>query len=200
MKNWMLISVAFLSLAFLGCEKEDLPDVNTLSQQEIDDLQFLREEEKLARDVYQFSNELYDEMIFANISNSEQKHMDEVLGLLEKYDIEDPASTEVGKFNNPNLQNLYDQLTDQASNSLLDALIVGATIEDLDINDLKTNVANTDRSDLLAVYEMLQCGSRNHLRGYTSWIDNNGGSYAPQYIDQAEYDEILAGEHEHCGR
>jgi hypothetical protein len=75
--------------------------------------------------------------IFLNISDSEQQHTDAVLGLIEKYNLPDPAAdTPMGEFDNLVLQGLYDLLTAQGTASLIDALIVGATIEDLDINDL----------------------------------------------------------------
>ena len=66
-------------------------DVEALNAEEEAGLLFMREEEKLARDVYL---ELFDEWglrVFENIAESEQKHMDAVLYLLGKYGLEDPA-------------------------------------------------------------------------------------------------------------
>ena len=120
--------------------------------------------------------------------------MDAILDLLDYYNLEDPAAgLAVGEFANPDLQTLYDQLTLQGSADLNAALSVGATIEDLDINDLAVALTNTSRQNITTVYESLQCGSRNHLRAFTSQLESRGGSYSPQYISPTLYDEIIDG-------
>ena len=170
-----------------------------LSQAEINNLKFLREEEKLARDVYLYSYDKYQLMIFDNISQSEQRHMNSVLNLLNKYGIPDSASAEIGVFNNPDLQKLYNSLTKQADISSVEALKAGATIEDLDINDIDDFTANTTKPDLLNVYENLNCGSKNHIRAFTRWLENNEVTYAPQYISVEEYTIILSSSNGGCG-
>ena len=172
----------------------------TVSDAEIDLLKYMREEEKLARDVYVKMFALYDAPVFNNISKSEQTHMDRVLCLLEYYGIEDPASTESGVFTNPDLQALYDALIAQGSVSLTDAYTVGATIEDVDIYDLEEYIAQTDNPAIISVYENLTCGSRNHMRAFISQLNNLGETYTPQFIPQTEYDEIINGGHEQCGQ
>jgi hypothetical protein len=204
-KYFIMKSMTFVLLAlgfalFANCDKKsDVPFTDSLSQAEINDLLYLREEEKLARDVYLYSKALYGIRIFSNISNSEQRHMDKVLGLLEKYGISGPVSAEEGVFNNPELQNLYDELTAKSALSLLDALVVGATIEDLDIRDIEAYEARTAKSDLLSVYSSLKCGSRNHIRAYSSQITSNGDTYVPQYLSQMQYEDIINESHESCG-
>ena len=79
-------------------------DISDLSQLEIDGLKFMREEEKLARDVYLALYEYWQLPIFSNIAGSESTHMEAVLTLLEKYEIADSASSEIGKFNTENFQ------------------------------------------------------------------------------------------------
>lgn len=164
-----------------------------LNADELSTLPFMREEEKLARDVYIFLHNKWGSLIFSNISNSEQTHMNAVLLLLNKYNIPDPVgSNGIGVFNNPVLQNLYVQLTAQGSASTLEALKVGATIEDLDIYDLKTALAKVDNQDIILVYNNLMKGSRNHLRSFYSNIQLAGATYIPQYISQAELDAIIS--------
>jgi hypothetical protein len=85
-----------------------------------------------------------------------------------------------------------------AAPSSVDGFIVGATIEDLDINDIDDLYANTVKSDLTAVYDKLTCGSRNHLRSFYNKIVSNGASYVPQYISQDEFDDIVATPKENC--
>ena len=179
---------------------EDEISVNstTLSDDEIADLYFLREEEKLARDVYLYSYNIYNLQIFKNISNSEQSHMDNVLKLLISYNLEDSASNVIGEFNNPELQEIYNNLIQQSSISIIEALTVGNVIEDLDINDLLSNEERTTKTDLLLMYGSLRCGSRNHLRNYYSQLVQEGGTYTPIYITSNDFEEIINSENEKC--
>jgi hypothetical protein len=171
-----------------------------ISEAEISDLKFLREEEKLARDVYLFSFDKYQISIFKNISNSEQTHTDSVLFLLNRYGISDPALTERGVFVNPVLQGLYNDLTAQASISSVEALKVGATVEDLDINDIDHFTVNTSKADLLYVYNNLNCGSKNHIRSYTNQLVIYGVNYVPQFLSVADYNAILSSPNVKCGK
>ncbi len=202
----LLISI-FISSAVIftiGCSKDDEVNDNdttteaTLSQAEIDMLTQMREEEKLARDVYNALYTKHGKNYFTNISSSEQTHMDKVLDLLNKYGINDPAPTEAGKFTNPDLQNLYNMLVAKGDSSLTHALLVGATIEDLDIYDLEDFISKTDNTDILSAFDLLNCGSRNHMRSFISNLNQEGGSYTPVFITQAYYDNILNTEKEKC--
>ena len=160
----------------------------------------LREEEKLARDVYLYAYDKYGQGPFGNISNSEQRHMDAILQLLNKFGLPDPASPDRGVFNNQTLQDLYNTLTAQVDLSYVDALRVGATIEDLDIKDIKEFEANTDKTNILDTFGRLKCGSRNHMRAYYSALQTEGVTYTAQYIPQAELDDIVNSPNEQCGR
>ena len=195
-----LISTSVLISSCSDSENDDEVSIQetTLSQLEIDDLNFLREEEKLARDVYLYSYDLYNLQIFKNVSNSEQKHMDSVLELLNKYNLPDPASKKMGEFNNSELQNLYNDLTQKSSISVVEALEVGNLIEDLDIKDIATNEGRTINIDLLDVYTSLKCGSRNHLRNYYAQLIFNGGLYVPTYISIDEFEAIITTSNEQC--
>jgi hypothetical protein len=137
-----------------------------LTQVEIDDLYFMREEEKLARDVYIALYEQWGNRVFYNISLSEQKHTDAVLGLIVKYGLEDPASTESGIFNDPYLQQLYDDLIGMGMAGELEALQIGVLIEVTDITDIEECMTHTDKADILNVYGNLLAGSENHLDAF----------------------------------
>lgn len=201
MKNLIYLSLFVLiaTASLVSCDDDEITNEVLLTQEEENDLLFLREEEKLARDVYLYSFDKYGLTISDNISISEQNHMDKVLSILNQYNLADPASTEIGIFNNTDLQALYNNLTAKVDSSIIDALIVGATIEDLDIRDLEVSKTRTTNADILALYNTLLCGSKNHLRGYNKQIELEGGSYTPQYISQNEFDEILSLNHEQCG-
>lgn len=208
MKNIFLTLSIIATLIITSCsnddnitneqfKKEAAVDI-ILTTQEIEDLLFLREEEKLARDVYLFSFEKYNLQIFKNISNSEAQHMSSVLNLLNKYNIDDPVSSEIGIFNNVELQNIYNILIEQSRISLLDAFKAGNKIEDLDIKDLSLNETRTDKLDLLIVYANLKCGSRNHLRNFNIQVLQNEGFYIPEFISQEDFDGIITTSNEKC--
>lgn len=154
----------------------------------------MREEEKLARDVYLALFEKWELAIFDNISQSENRHTEAVKSLLDKYGIADPVTDDTpGVFKNPAVQKLYDDLTAQGSMSALDALKVGATIEDMDIYDLNAKLAATDNDDITTVYANLKSGSENHLRAFVFQITSLGATYTPQFITLDEYNQIIAG-------
>lgn len=197
MKKALIVTIIIIITSLLACSKDDL---TVLSQQEKDDLSFLREEEKLARDVYLFSYNKYGDEIFNNISQSEQNHMNSVLTLLKKYKVNDPAQSAIGVFSNETLQDLYNDLTAQSDSSLIEALKVGALIEDLDIKDIDLNILNTKNTDLMSMYLRLRCGSTNHMRAFTKQIDGNGSSYTPQFISSDIFFSIINSENQKCSK
>lgn len=166
---------------------------SALSSEESSGLQFMIEEEKLARDVYQTLDTQWNLRIFQNISRAEQQHMDAVAILLDQYELANPtASNDIGVFADPDLQALYNQLVEDGSQSLTAALLVGTAIEEIDILDLEVYIGQTDNADLLRVYANLMRGSENHLRAFVSnWERRTGESYAPQYLSQADYGDLM---------
>jgi hypothetical protein len=126
-------------------------------------LTYLREEEKLARDAYLSMNDIWGTRVFASIALAEQRHMDAIGNLLDKYGLPDPAQDEVGVFTNADLQALYDQLIDQGQQSELNAIMVGVAIEEENIADLTAAIAGTSKLDLQQVYTTLLRASQTHL-------------------------------------
>ncbi len=159
----------------------------------------MREEEKLARDVYLTLGARWDVNVFRNIPRAEQRHMDAVGRLLQRYGIEDPIQpgTEdtVGVFTSDELRGLYDELVAQGQGSLGDALRVGAAIEELDIDDLDDALADLPGGrpvDIAQVYANLTRGSRNHLRAFVGQLRARGEAYEPSYLSVETVEKILA--------
>ena len=177
---------------------KDVSPTAGISEVEIAGLLLMREEEKLARDVYTVLGEQWGVAIFGNIAHSEQTHMDAVAVLLAHYGISDPVSEneEIGIFVDPELQQLYGRLVSEGSTSIPAALGVGATIEDLDIFDLERLIGETDKEDIVVTYKNLQKGSRNHLRAFVRQIEQRGGTYKPQYISPDTYKSIIGSTQE----
>ena len=164
-----------------------------LDYEEEQSLIFMREEEKLARDVYLTFYEQWEDTVFANIAESEQTHTDTIEDMLEKYGLPDPVVDDtIGVFVNSFLLEKYYELVAKGQVSELDALMVGAFIEELDIIDLQEAVEQTDEEDLEQLYSNLMRGSRNHLRAFAERIEEAAGEdYSAQLLDQEAVDAIV---------
>jgi hypothetical protein len=214
----IIISVVSLSLLFGACNdgleeinvsdaQQDVNQLNDLSQVAISDaennaLVFMREEEKLARDVYTYLFDKWNVKVFSNISGSEQTHMNAILALMDNFQIDDPVgANQIGVFENTNLQQLHDDLIALGQADLVGAYKVGAAIEEIDILDLQKELDESiENENIRLVFENLMKGSRNHLRSFVSNLKRIGVDYAPQYMSQEAYDAIINFSSERGGR
>ena len=185
------VAVGTASAAGPGAGRSPAPALAELDSAEAATLLFMREEEKLARDVYLALNQAWPSALFVNIAESEQRHMDSIKKLLDKYGLADPASGVLGVFVDSELQQLYDDLSTGGEGSYLAALKVGGLIEEVDIEDLEDAIAETDNTDVATVYGSLMRGSRNHLRAFAAAIERLGVPYVAQQLPQAEVDAII---------
>lgn len=135
-------------------------------------LAYMREEEKLARDVYQQLYEKWDLNIFRNITASESRHYNAVGTLLARYGVSDPArNTQPGIYADAKLAALYQELIAKGMRSVKDALEVGVLIEKTDIADLETALKAAAKLDIKRVYTNLLNGSYNHLEAFESNLE-----------------------------
>jgi hypothetical protein len=183
-----------LSLGVVGAGHSTV-QASALSEEDVSGILYVREEEKLARDVYQVLYERWGVAVFSQIARSEQQHMDAMLGLVERYGLDDPAAGhDVGVFVDPSLQELYDDLIARGEASLEGALLVGGYIEEFDIIDLDERIAATDQAAIQQVYGNLLRGSRNHLRAFVQDYERViGEAYPVQVLEQDVFDAIIAG-------
>jgi hypothetical protein len=192
-------------------------DDGVLDYNERTHLIFMREEEKLARDVYTKLGSMYpDSVIFGNIDDSEQRHTTAVKNMIEKYGYEDPNTNDnIGVFTGKDygwyFTEKYNLLVERASISELEALYVGAFIEELDMMDInqcpkvivdadngidevtRCGRISTGNSDIVKLYDSLLDGSDSHLEGYVKNIEKQigQGNYQAQVLSQEQVDEIL---------
>jgi hypothetical protein len=123
---------------------------NTLSTTDAEDLLYMRQEEKLAGDVYQVLYDKWGARVFTNINRSELTHQSAVADLMAEFGLDDPvAELAAGDFLDPDLQALYDELVERGTTSLEEALRVGAHIEELDITDLRDQQSGITAIDLV---------------------------------------------------
>ena len=174
-------------VAYIG----SLP-LQTVDAAERAELLHMRQEEKLARDVYRTLYQAWSVPAFDNIAKSEQAHMDLVALILNRYGIPDPLpSNQVGVFADPLFTDLYNIFVAFGTRSQLNAEIVGCVIEDLDIFDLDFALAGTDNRDMGTVWQNLQRGSRNHMRAFYGLIENRGFVYPGFFLDAAAIQAIV---------
>jgi len=163
-----------------------------LTNADIEGLKFMREEEKMARDVYQTLDRQWNVRSFSNIAEAEQRHMNRVKMVMESYGVVDPVvNDQVGVFTNPQLSAMYVQLVKRGQTSRQEALKVGALIEETDIKDLRDRLNATADPQLKNLYNNLLQGSYNHLQAFVRQIERQGGSYIPQVLSQQEVKAIL---------
>ncbi len=158
---------------------------------ELDILLMMKEEEKLARDVYSVLYQKWGKTIFSSIAAAEDRHMDAVIYLLKYYGSADTLPGEPGVFTIDEIQVLYDDLVAKGSVSLEEAYMTGALIEEMDIKDLTEALEVTINENIIRIFENLLKGSRNHLRAFNRQITNLGLAYTPVYISQEEFDLIV---------
>ncbi len=167
--------------------------VESLNEAEEAGILQLREEEKLARDVYTLLEEKWGLSAFSQIKPSEQKHMDAVAKLINRYDLLDPAQESIGSFENQKISSLFETLMTKGEQSEVDALQVGMTVEDVDIYDIDEILSKNDNQDIQVVFTNLRNGSIKHLQRFYTDLKTLGGTYEPQYISQELFDQLTIG-------
>jgi hypothetical protein len=165
----------------------------SLSTAERAGLVYMREEEKLAHDVYLLSSGRWGTQIFANITASESNHMAAMKTLLDRYSIPDPAAGRPpGSFEDATLQSLFDTLAGRSRTSLVEALVVGAEIEEIDLIDIEKRKAEADNADIVSTYANLIEGSKNHLRAFVRALASQSVVYEPRHLSAEYYREVIA--------
>lgn len=176
-------------------QPEEMENVDEpLSPEEIAGISYVREEEKLARDLCLTMYEQWGLKFFQNIGDSEAAHSDVAKRLIIRYELEDPVGEdEVGLFSNETLRELYKQLIAQGTLSRIDAIKVGAAIEEISILDLEKYLLQTDDSEIQLVYEGLLEGSYGHLHSFVRMFEQQSGEvYQPQHLDLEKFNTVMA--------
>jgi hypothetical protein len=166
-------------------------EASALSARERDGVLFIWEEEKAARDLYTSLYEANNLSIFQNLMRSEQSHMDQAKGVMDRYSLSVPGDDEPGVFENQTLQTVHDDLLREGLGSDEDALLVAAEFEEISIIDLEAELAFAENEDVRVVYQGLLAGSLKHLRSYVADLESLGITYSPRHIEEARYRDIV---------
>jgi hypothetical protein len=151
----------------------------------------MRDEEKLAHDVYVALGEKWKLPMFANISQAEKRHMTVIDQLIKNYSVAIPTDKGATEFWDGKYAELYEQLVATGSNSIADAIQVGIEIEELDIRDLREQLQSIQHSDVRAVYTRLEQASQRHLRTFVRGAEWLGVTPVAKHLEQAAFDSIL---------
>ncbi|MCP4121559.1 MAG: DUF2202 domain-containing protein [Bacteroidetes bacterium] len=157
-------------------------------------LLFLYEEEKVARDVYDYFEALYEITPFVHISDSEQRHFETLEALVISLGIiteDEVIRNEAGIFQNTELQGLYDDFIQRGDESLIEALNVSAFIEEHDIIGLKAMLDNSDNTEVNETMDYLINASHNHLRAFNRNLDMRDVAYTPVLLDESYFNDII---------
>ncbi|MBH0008303.1 DUF2202 domain-containing protein [Salinibacterium sp. SWN1162] len=142
-------------------------DSGTLTGEQEATLSLMAEEEKVAHDLYIEFGDLYGDKVFGNIANAESNHLSAVQTLLERYELTDPTVGQaVGEFDSESMQELYDSLLAQGSESRDGAYEAARTVEKTDIRDLAAAADDATAPDVIVVYERLLAASEKHLTAF----------------------------------
>ena len=167
-----------------------------LTQELIDTISYMGNEERLAYDVYNELYRQYGTKQFTNIAaKSEYKHITAVQELVQKYILNDdinftnvdlPAlgyintpieNMQAGTYDIAKIQGLYDSLVSQGATSEIDALKVGCIIEVVDVTDLDSYITLAEKSnasDIVTVFNFLRDGSYNHYWAFDKGLKKAG--------------------------
>lgn len=165
-----------------------------ISQDEIRDLRYTREEQKMSIDLYREFYMLYDHHVFDQIATSEERNMEKVRKLLDVYGLVDPITgiRELrGKFHNATIQQHYDHFYALGIQSRTDALRVSAQVEELDISILQVHINRTDNPLLRRTYENLLKESENHLMTFVRHLEMEGQDYHATIFSEEELKHLL---------
>lgn len=190
MKTYLFTIIIFLSLIF-----NPLKVFSQLTDAEINSIMSLREEEKVAYDVYTFMFEKYESKVFKNIAENEKDHMDKIKELIIQFNLNDPLSgisDQKGVFNNKKMQALYDEMIMAGNYGLLDALRAAARFEETDIIDLRNDLSAASDQTVVNTYINLESSSQDHLRALVKVIKEEGISYKPSYLSKEDFDKIMS--------
>ena len=144
-----------------------------LDEQAQEHVAFIREEERLARDLYTALDAHHDGLApFSMIKNAEQRHFDAAGRLIDIYHLDDPSEgAEAGEYAFDELQERYDGWLERGLKSEQEAFTVGVELETADIADLEKMIADIDNAQVDRVLGHLLQGSEHHLDAFTKAVN-----------------------------
>ncbi|MCC7376875.1 MAG: DUF2202 domain-containing protein [Verrucomicrobiales bacterium] len=176
MKPWIKNSFVWLTAGVTSLTAT-LPSL-ALTPSEANSILYMKQEEKMARDLYTALADQWDARTLQNIAAAEQRHMNAIDTLIAGNGLQDSTPAEPGKFSIPDLQSLYNELLAKGQASLAGAFAVGVAVEETDIADLKEAIAATTDTATLRVFGNLLRGSTHHLAAFNTAVTSGDAAAA----------------------
>ena len=162
-----------------------------LTADEIEFIYAVREDEKVARDLYFSFFGTFGLKPFENIGKAEDNHIKATEKLFDYYEIDYPALSENGKFENAIRQKLFDSLLLKGTPEL-EAFKVMAMLEESNIVEYGEVLKTIANPNIKIVIENLARASANHFKAAIRQITALGGTYTPAIMTQEQYEAVIA--------
>jgi len=162
-----------------------------LTADEIEFIYAVREDEKVARDLYFSFFGTFGLKPFENIGKAEDNHIKATEKLFDYYEIDYPALSENGKFENAIRQKLFDSLLLKGTPEL-EAFKVMAMLEESNIVEYGEVLKTIANPNIKIVIENLARASANHFKAAIRQITALGGTYTPALMTQEQYRAVIA--------
>lgn len=164
---------------------------NPLTADEIEFLFAMREDEKVAIDLYTaFATQYPTATQFSRIAAAEATHIAVAETVLGYYEVTYPALGAAGVFADAERQAQYQELLAKAT-TLQAAFEAMATLEEENIAAYKAVEANITNANLKLIVSNMIKASSNHLKAAVRQLTALGVTYTPAYLDQATFYNII---------
>lgn len=175
----------------------------TLSEAARAALQFQLDEERMAGELYLALEAKHAAQPFRDIPRAEARHRALLENLAARAGLKTPAAPEPGRFAPAAIQSRHDTLLARGQASLVEALKVGAFVEEQNIADLRALAVTTDEPEFKAALAALERGSQHHLQAFVRQLRVQGVEYQAQVLPPDEVTRLTAagrGGPRHPGR
>src|SRR6476620_4362177 len=166
----------------------------TLSPAETKALINLHDNQKLSLFVYDSLYAIWGINPFGNIRSAESQHVNFLDDVADNYALEletnEPGNS-AATFTTPQAETIYQESISKGSLSVVDALKMGARLEEMSLQVLHNAKAVTIKSDLLHTFDILAMGSKNNLQAFNRRLKMYGITYEPGFLEQKDFRNII---------
>jgi len=153
---------------------------------------YIREGAQLSRDINLLFEAAWQAQVFRDAAERQKQALRATDLLIDRHGLP-AASAEPGIYQDEQFSRLYGQFAEEGSASLPAALAAAAVLEELNILDLQTRMAQTEKADIRLVYQHLLKIASANLWSFSRAIERFGGAaYEPRYLTPLAFSELMA--------
>ena len=151
-----------------------------------------RKNEKLAYDYNYTMFSKWGMPVFNHMATKLLANNDALKKMLNKYGLTDPINDmQIGKYSDNELQSKYDSAVAKGNESLKNAYIEAANIEEQMIKFYRDASDKVDNQDLKLLFDNLRVRAEHSFAAFVRNLYRFGYEYQPHYITQAEFNQIV---------